>query len=64
MLLNVCFMFLSHFLGFRILNDDFPGVFSFEKRGYFVKESCGHVAIVIVRENGADGDVEAGAKRC
>ena len=45
-------------LEFRILNDDFPGVFSFEKRGYFVKESCGHVAIVIVRENGADGDVQ------
>ena len=23
-----------------------------------MKESCGHVAIVIVRENGADGDVQ------
>ena len=33
-------------------------VFSVHRVGYFVKESCGHVAIVIVRENGADGDVQ------
>ena len=41
----------------RILNDDMPGTFEFDKRGYFVKESCGEVVIVMVRENGADGDV-------
>ena len=34
-----------------------PGTFEFDKRGYFVKESCGEVVIVIIRENGTDGDV-------
>ena len=41
----------------RILNDDLPGTFEFDKRGYFVKESCGEVVIVIIRNNGTDGDV-------
>ena len=35
-----------------------PGTFEFDKRGYFVKESCGEVVIVMIRENGADGDVK------
>ena len=36
---------------------------TFDKRGYFVKESCGHVAIVIVRENGADGDIQVQSEK-
>ena len=42
---------------FRILNDDMPGTFEFEQRGYFVKESCGEAVLTILRENGADGEV-------
>lgn len=42
----------------KILNDDLPGTFQFEKRAYFVKESCGEAEIIIFREYGADGDVE------
>jgi len=41
-----------------ILNDDEPGTFQFEKRGHLVKESCGDALISVVRQNGADGDVE------
>ena len=42
----------------RILNDDMPGVFQFDKRGYFVRESCGEALLIIQREDGADGDIE------
>ena len=35
-----------------------PGTFEFEQRGYFVKESCGEAVLTILRENGADGEVE------
>jgi len=41
-----------------ILNDDEPGTFQFEKRGHLVKESCGDAVISVVRQNGADGDVD------
>ena len=41
-----------------ILNDDDPGVFGFDKRGHFVKESCGDAIITVYREDGADGDIE------
>lgn len=41
-----------------ILNDDEPGTFQFEKRGHLVKESCGNALISVVRQNGADGEVE------
>jgi len=41
-----------------ILNDDEPGSFQFEKRGHLVKESCGDAVLSVVRENGADGDIE------
>ena len=41
-----------------ILNDDEPGTFSFDKRGYFVKESCGNAAFRVYREDGADGAIE------
>ena len=34
-----------------------PGTFEFEQRGYFVKESCGEAVLTILRENGADGEV-------
>ena len=47
-----------HIMTIKILNDDLPGTFQFEKRVYFVKESCGEAEIVIFRECGADGDVE------
>ena len=33
----------------RILPAALPGTFEFDKRGYFVKESCGEVVIVLVR---------------
>ena len=39
-----------------ILNDDEPGTFSFDKRGYFVKESCGTAVFTVYREDGADGN--------
>lgn len=41
-----------------ILNDDEPGTFQFEKRGHLVKESCGDALLSVIRQNGADGDVE------
>jgi solute carrier family 8 (sodium/calcium exchanger) len=41
-----------------ILNDDEPGTFQFEKRGHLVKESCGDALISVIRQNGADGEVE------
>jgi len=41
-----------------ILNDDEPGTFLFEKRGHLVKESCGDAVISVIRQNGADGDVQ------
>lgn len=41
-----------------ILNDDDPGTFLFEKRGHLVKESVGEAHLSVVRQNGADGDVE------
>ena len=47
-----------HIMTIKILNDDLPGTFQFEKRAYFVKESCGKAEIVVFRECGADGDVE------
>jgi len=40
-----------------ILNDDDPGTFQFEKRGYLVKESIGKAQLSITRHSGADGDV-------
>ena len=42
----------------RILNDDMPGTFQFDKRGYFVKESVGETMLIIQIEDGADGNVE------
>ena len=47
-----------HIMTIKILNDDLPGTFQFERRAYFVKESCGEAEIVIIREFGADGNVE------
>ena len=47
-----------HIMTIKILNDDLPGTFQFEKRAYFVKESCGKAEIVVFRECGADGDVK------
>ena len=41
-----------------ILNDDEPGTFGFDKRGHFVKESCGEAVLTVYREDGADGDIE------
>jgi len=41
-----------------ILNDDEPGTFQFEKRGHLVKESIGNAQLSVVRQNGADGDVD------
>uniref|UniRef100_A0A1B6E8E5 Calx-beta domain-containing protein n=1 Tax=Clastoptera arizonana TaxID=38151 RepID=A0A1B6E8E5_9HEMI len=40
-----------------ILDDDNPGIISFEKRGLLVKESAGSVCIPLKRSRGADGDV-------
>lgn len=40
-----------------ILNDDEPGTVQFEKKGYFVKESCGDAEISVMRQNGADGEI-------
>jgi len=40
-----------------ILNDDEPGMITFEKRGYLVKESCGEAEIAVLRQNGADGEI-------
>ena len=34
-----------------------PGNLQFEKRGYLVKESCGHAEIGVLRQNGADGNI-------
>merc|ERR1712088_1053102 len=42
----------------KILNDDEPGTFLFERRGHLVKESCGEANLSIIRENGADGDLK------
>jgi len=41
-----------------ILNDDEPGTFQFEKRGHLVKESCGNALLSVIRQNGADGQVD------
>jgi solute carrier family 8 (sodium/calcium exchanger) len=46
-----------------ILNDDDPGTFLFEKRGHLVKESVGEAHLSVVRQNGADGDVEKSLSR-
>ncbi|XP_073997281.1 sodium/calcium exchanger Calx-like isoform X2 [Rhodnius prolixus] len=40
-----------------ILDDDDPGIFSFEKRGAIVKESAGSVSLKVIRSRGSDGDV-------
>ncbi|CAL4104637.1 unnamed protein product, partial [Meganyctiphanes norvegica] len=40
-----------------ILNDDEPGVISFQRRGFLVKESVGKAILPVVRRNGADGEV-------
>lgn len=40
-----------------IIDDDDPGIISFEKRGLLVKESAGSVQIGIVRKKGSDGEV-------
>ncbi|XP_059478036.1 sodium/calcium exchanger 2-like isoform X2 [Neocloeon triangulifer] len=40
-----------------ILNDDEPGVLSFNKRGILVQESIGMARIPVVRTGGADGEV-------
>merc|ERR1712088_577644 len=42
----------------KILNDDEPGTFQFERRGHLVKESCGEANLSVIRENGADGDLK------
>jgi len=42
----------------KILNDDEPGTFQFERRGHLVKESCGEANLSVLRENGADGDLK------
>merc|ERR1711899_103675 len=42
----------------KILNDDEPGTFQFERRGHLVKESCGEALLSVLRENGADGDLK------
>jgi solute carrier family 8 (sodium/calcium exchanger) len=34
-----------------------PGVISFDKGCYLVKESCGSCVIPVMRRNGADGEV-------
>jgi len=41
----------------KILNDDEPGTFQFDKRGHLVKESCGDARLSVTRTNGADGDI-------
>ena len=48
----------KHIMTIKILNDDMPGKFEFDKRGYIVRESCGETMLIILREDGADGDVE------
>jgi len=48
----------SSIMEIMILNDDEPGTFQFEKRGHLVKESVGEALISVVRQNGADGEVE------
>lgn len=40
-----------------IIDDDKPGVLSFAKRGFVVKESAGVVQIPVRRNCGADGDI-------
>lgn len=40
-----------------ILDDDDPGILSFEKRGTLVKESSGFVRVTVVRRRGASGEV-------
>lgn len=40
-----------------ILDDDEPGILSFEKRGLLVKESSGFVRVSVVRRRGASGEV-------
>ncbi|KAK9503028.1 hypothetical protein O3M35_011682 [Rhynocoris fuscipes] len=40
-----------------IIDDDDPGIFTFEKRGAIVKESAGFVSLKIIRSRGSDGDV-------
>ncbi|XP_024080848.1 sodium/calcium exchanger 2-like isoform X3 [Cimex lectularius] len=40
-----------------ILDDDEPGILSFEKRGTIVKESAGVVTVDIFRTKGSDGEV-------
>merc|ERR550525_575262 len=42
----------------KILNDDEPGTFQFERRGHLVKESCGEALLSVLRENGTDGDLK------
>merc|ERR1711994_121070 len=42
----------------KILNDDEPGTFQFERRGHLVKESCGEALLSVLRGNGADGDLK------
>ena len=40
-----------------IVDDDEPGVISFEKRLYAVGESVGEAVIPVTRDNGADGEI-------
>lgn len=40
-----------------ILDDDDPGIISFEKRGMLVKESSGFVRVTVVRRRGASGEI-------
>ncbi|KAK3913550.1 Sodium/calcium exchanger 2 [Frankliniella fusca] len=40
-----------------ILDDDDPGIVSFEKRGMLVKESSGFVRVTVVRRRGASGEI-------
>ncbi|XP_040572646.1 sodium/calcium exchanger 2 isoform X3 [Lepeophtheirus salmonis] len=49
----------SSIMEITILNDDEPGIITFEKRGILVKESCLEAEISVIRRNGADGRVTA-----
>ncbi|XP_075224296.1 sodium/calcium exchanger Calx-like isoform X1 [Lycorma delicatula] len=40
-----------------IIDDDDPGIISFDKRGLMVKESAGFVSVPVVRNRGSDGEV-------
>lgn len=41
-----------------IVDDDEPGIIAFEKRIYSIGESVGEATIPVIRENGADGEIQ------